>query len=135
MYSCACRCRALHHLFNDTVVPQIEALYPAASYKSQDKRLAALFNDYVFLCASRRVARSISSFGVPTYIYHFAYPLDWIEGHWVGDYHTSELPFVFGNPWPVGVHHFTAKDKYISNLMETYWTSMAKFQNPNADSR
>jgi hypothetical protein len=52
--------------------------------------------------------------------YHFEYAMDFIEYPLVGDYHASELVFVFDNQWPAIVHDFSAKDKQMAAWFGTY---------------
>ena len=70
---------------------------------------------------------------MPIHLYQFTYDLDWIEYPLLGDYHTSEIDFVFGNQWPPILHGFYKKSDYeLSAAMGTYWTSMAASGTPNA---
>ena len=50
----------------------------------------------------------------------------------MGDYHTSEIDFVFGNEFPFGVHRFDdACDAEMRDLMGAYWTAFAATGSPN----
>jgi hypothetical protein len=52
--------------------------------------------------------------------YHFEYAMDFIEYPLLGDYHASELVFVFDNQWPIILHDFSAKDKQMATWFGTY---------------
>lgn len=44
----------------------------------------------------------------------------------LGDYHTIELCFVWGNQWPPILHGFyKPESKELSDAMGHYWTNMA----------
>lgn len=93
---------------------------------------AALITDFFFQCSTRRTARAVASFNVPTYLYQFSFDMsNWIEYPLLHDYHTSEIPFVFRNEWPPLVHHFDANDWKMSDAMSSFWTNMAATGDPN----
>ena len=83
-----------------------------------------------FACASRRAARAVHKHGeaksnpvqgvimtqmegAQVWLYQFNYSAHWVDNKLMGDYHASELPFVWGNQWPPVVHHFDEKDSAI----------------------
>lgn len=120
------------HFFNTSAAAAVSNFYPLQNYKNNDERTAFILRDYLFLCGSRKVARSISSFGVPVYLYQFTHDLKgWPEYKLFGDYHTSELDFVFDNAWPIGVHRFTEDDKKMASTFGMYWSNLAKGKDPN----
>lgn len=49
-----------------------------------------------------------------------------------GDAHTTELKFVFDNPFPPPFP-FSEKDKEMAKQFGTYWSSMAKEHDPNGN--
>lgn len=55
----------------------------------------------------------------------------------MGDYHMSELYFVWGNPWPLRnsteIHEYSGNDQMMVDTMQNYWTNMARYSNPNGD--
>jgi hypothetical protein len=78
----------------------------------------------------------LAAASIPTYLYEFSYALHWLEDdllHDLGNYHTSELDFVFGNSWPEFLHgkNFTAEDRFISNTFQGYWANFVVSGNPN----
>lgn len=97
-----------------------------------------MVTDYFFTCSTRRAARAFSSNGAgKIWLYYFNQDLSWLESFIFGDgllgnYHSSELDFVFGNEWPLGLHSFTDSERNLSNEMMTYWTNMARYGSPNS---
>ena len=85
--------------------------------------------DFFFACATRRAARAIVAAGVDLWLYQFTQELPWASYPVIGDYHSSEVPFVFNNP--TKQHFFNAPCKNLSAGMQTYWTSMSIAGNPN----
>lgn len=63
------------------------------------------------------------------WLYQFTQELPWSTYPVLGDYHSSEVPFVFDNP--TKAHFFNAACKNLSAAMQTYWTSMSIAQEPN----
>eukprot|EP00045_Choanoeca_perplexa_P016639 m.226724 g.226724 ORF g.226724 m.226724 type:complete len:556 (+) comp17315_c1_seq10:25-1692(+) len=125
---------AMHHFFNDSTTQDVITHYPLTNYKDDDSRAAHVLRDYFFLCASRRVAKQLNVNGVASFLYQFSMPLDnWIDYQILGNYHTSELSFVFDNEWPPILHEFNAKEKTMAASFQSYWTSMAKHGHPNGD--
>ena len=112
-------------------------LYPRADYAgSQEKRTAAILRDCFFSCAMRRAARAMDGH-TPSHgrawLYHFEYRMHWAESAVLGDYHSSELDFVWGNHFPdiPLVHELNTKDRAMIRAFEFYWGNMAAFGNPN----
>jgi len=122
---------ALLHFFNETAIQDILMQYPDYDYNSTDSRTSMILRDTEFLCPSRRAARAVSSQGVPVYMYHWAYHGDFIEDPILGDYHSSEIEFVFDNAWPPEIHQFSPRDQAMSDIMGQYWTNFAKSLSPN----
>lgn len=89
-----------------------------------------MLTHYFFTCSARRAARAASKNSTVFY-YQFSYALDWIEYLLLGDYHSSELDFVFNNPWPPILHDFSANDQNMSDIMTLFWSNMAANGDPN----
>jgi len=85
----------------------------------------------VFTCPTRRALRAVASQGTPAYMYHFTYKGDWIDQALLGDYHASELFFVWPNEWPPIVHAYTARDRTMSDTFTKYWANVAWYAQPN----
>jgi len=50
---------------------------------------------------------------------------NWVDQWLLGDYHSSELEYVFDNPWPPIVHVFDEADKTMAATLGGYWTNLA----------
>eukprot|EP00455_Lapot_gusevi_P000785 TRINITY_DN1034_c0_g1_i5.p2 TRINITY_DN1034_c0_g1~~TRINITY_DN1034_c0_g1_i5.p2 ORF type:complete len:206 (-),score=81.39 TRINITY_DN1034_c0_g1_i5:95-712(-) len=124
---------SLFHFFpNKTIVDTVFELYPMdGTYSSQNNRAAAILRDYFFACAARRTVASVSDQAIPAYLYHFTYKGDWIDDWLLGDYHSSELEYVFDNQWPPLIHTFSQNDQAMADTFGYYWTNFAKYLNPN----
>ncbi|KAA0152499.1 hypothetical protein FNF28_07030 [Cafeteria roenbergensis] len=128
-------------LIKDATPAAIEAVtnatllqYPSADYKNNFWRMAQLFTHYFFSCDVRRAMRSVASQQSSAWLYSFERKLSFLfglEDDLLGDYHSSEIAFVFGNQWPPIVHDFDADDAKLSEAMGTYWTNMARWHQPS----
>eukprot|EP00053_Salpingoeca_punica_P010022 m.90251 g.90251 ORF g.90251 m.90251 type:complete len:595 (+) comp15255_c0_seq2:47-1831(+) len=122
----------LKHVFNDSAADAINNYYQPSSFKSEPDRAARILRDWMFTCNTRRTARAISSYGVPTYLYQFVAKLDnWVDYDEFGDYHTLELPFVFKNQYPPLLHAFGPGELKLSDTFTLYWSNLARYGNPN----
>jgi carboxylesterase type B len=124
----------LEHFFDDSaVVDKALLMYPKSDYgNSNQKRAATIIRDFFFLCETRRSARAMLSQGNKVWTYFFVYPIHWIDGKLLGgNYHGSDLFFVFGNEFPPVVHGYNAKDKGMSNSFIKFWGNFAHHGNPN----
>eukprot|EP00164_Ancoracysta_twista_P004684 GFYU01006332.1.p1 GENE.GFYU01006332.1~~GFYU01006332.1.p1 ORF type:complete len:472 (+),score=152.04 GFYU01006332.1:138-1418(+) len=130
--------RGLHkligHFFggNDTVTDTILAKYPKSEYGSYTHVGTQILTDCFFRCGTRRFAREMHKHGIQTYLYQFSYEMHWIDTKLLGNYHTSELDFVFDNSWPPIVHSFNSDDKKMASYFGAYWSNMARYGSPNA---
>lgn len=113
-----------------------------------------------FSCAARRAVRALTAAGVPAFLYQFSHHLSFLDGleyDVLGDYHTSEIDFVFRNQyvvlsararpqfratrscalsctrcrWPPVLHDFNANDWVLSDAMSSFWSNFAYTRNPN----
>eukprot|EP00762_Andalucia_godoyi_P002878 ANDGO_04398.mRNA.1 Acetylcholinesterase len=121
------------HFFNESITEDVLAQYPLEKYGNQVARAQAVFRDYFFLCAARRALRSLAEF-VPVYSYQFTYPRKNILWDVLGDFHASELVFVFGNAWPPVIGAFSKDDKAVASAFGTAWANFAKSADPNQPS-
>lgn len=122
---------ALNHFFNDSTTDTVVQLY-YESANTWESVVALVLRDFFFACPARRVAKALSS-NVPTYLYHFTFIApNWIDQWLLGDYHSSELEFVFANPWPPLVHYFDKNDKIMAATFGGYWTNLAYTGSPNS---
>jgi para-nitrobenzyl esterase len=109
--------------------------YPLGAYPDGFWRLSMLFTHYFFSCGTRRSIRAAATQDVPTYLYSFQHKLSWLFGlveDLFGDFHSSELPFVFDNQWPLIIGAFNEADKTVAEAFGTFWTNMARGGSPNA---
>ena len=113
--------------------PQVDAIvshYPVASYASANDALAAITGDAYFVCPARRMARAEAA-TTNVYRYSFERPLDNPFAQNLGVFHSSEIPFVFGNDnYPLGS---MASGAALATTMETEWTEFAKSGVPSSD--
>lgn len=104
-------------------VDAIVAHYPVASYPSANDALAAVTGDAFFVCPARRTARIVQASGAFPYLYSFEHPLDHPFFSGLGVFHSSEIPFVFGNDnYPLGS---IGADTALVDTIQTFWTQMA----------
>jgi len=111
-------------------VDAIMTHYPVASYPTANDALAAVTGDAFFVCPARRMARAVGT-GASAFRYSFERPLDNPFFQGLGVFHSSEIPFVFGNDnYPLGS---IATGAALSETMQTEWTTFAKTGTPGAD--
>jgi len=108
-----------------------------------DQRLAAIITDAMFACGTRRSTQAMSRQGSSSYLYHFSQRLSPAKGYAAkGDYHGSEVPFVFGHvPNATGASTTASEERGELSLpgeefalsfdIGEWWTSMARHGSPN----
>eukprot|EP01126_Amoeba_proteus_P007379 TRINITY_DN12655_c0_g1_i2.p1 TRINITY_DN12655_c0_g1~~TRINITY_DN12655_c0_g1_i2.p1 ORF type:complete len:316 (-),score=50.38 TRINITY_DN12655_c0_g1_i2:34-981(-) len=122
---------ALGHFFNTSTVEDVLALY-YDSGRTWESVVSLILRDYIFLCPTRRVAVVFSSYKLPTYLYHFTFIApNWVDQWLLGSYHSSELEFVFSNPWPPIIHPFDESDKIMAATFGSYWSNFAYTHHPD----
>eukprot|EP00756_Hemistasia_phaeocysticola_P019260 Hpha_TRINITY_DN15648_c1_g14::TRINITY_DN15648_c1_g14_i1::g.99755::m.99755 len=133
---------ALGDSFDPSVVQNVLQLYPASSGGAEPftyTRIGShIIRDYMFTCAARRFLRAINTGGrrkSAVYMYHFEYDMKGMMHRIQGDYHGSEIPFVFDNKcWmhtsPFGT--WGAQDKLMAAEMGSYWGSFARRSNTSS---
>lgn len=115
---------ALARRFGDTKVDAIVANYPVASYPTPNAALAAVSGDSFFVCPARRNARALTKAGSTVYRYVFQRELEQQVIADLGVFHSSEIPFVFGNDaFPLG---HVGGGAELSDRMQQLWTDFAK---------
>lgn len=120
-----------------SAAPAVQAEYPASSYQSPLQAFATVGTDGFIVCQLEQKRAAISRY-VPVFGYEFNEPDPAegpifgppIAGLTYGDYHTSELPYVFGYTAPNGTP-VSGKDVPVSQTIIAYWTNFAKSTNPN----
>jgi para-nitrobenzyl esterase len=130
---------ALHADFDSlgtSVAHDVLTRYPASSYGGAPVyALIAAETDYFDITPTRNVARAAAKANGPPvwrYLYTHTFENDPNLSPYRA-YHTSELPFVFGNPSinPNGPHTPTAAELTLAMQMMGYWSQFAKTGNPN----
>ncbi|MBN3315123.1 D2 protein, partial [Atractosteus spatula] len=108
--------------------------YPDADHR---KLMSQTVTDYVFLCPSRKAARTGMKEGSTVWMYVFDHV---ISDHRVWDglkfcyhhaCHGAELPFMF-NSVSLRNFTFTAQEQVLANQMVCYWGTFAHTGDPNA---
>jgi para-nitrobenzyl esterase len=104
-------------------VDAIMSHYPVASYPSANDALAAVSGDAFFVCPARRTARAVTAAGGAAFLYSFEHPLEHPALSDLGVFHSSEIPFVFGNDdYPLGsIGSATA----LVDTIQGFWTEFA----------
>lgn len=110
-------------------------IYPESAYFNDSwSQGSDMLTHAFFSCANRRASRALAQQGVPVWLYQFSHALHWPEVELLpelGDYHTSELDFVFGHSLPVLIHDFDAKDLDILAAFDGWWRNFATTGDPN----
>ncbi|CAD6455692.1 b3641d10-d855-43c6-87fe-e63ab22bd4be [Sclerotinia trifoliorum] len=110
---------------NETLQAEVLAAYPVGDdgLNTPADVVAKIYTDMIFQCPGGIVANSSSAAGYPTYRYYYnatfanTQPLPGL-----GAYHSSEIPFVFGN-LPA---NSTGAEISLSALMQKSWADFAK---------
>ncbi len=118
----------------------VQAQYPASAYQSPLQAFAAVGTDGFVVCQIEQKREALSKY-VEVFGYEFNEPNPAegpifgppITGLTYGDYHTSELPYVFGYTAPNG-SPVTGKDVALSKSIITYWTNFATGTYPSVTS-
>jgi len=120
---------ALATRFDPAGVDAIVAHYPVSGFPSANRALGQVTGDAFFLCPSRRFAKAVLDRGAVLYRYAFQQALTSPVAPDLGVFHSSEIPFVFGNDtYPLGR---IGDATWISTAMQAYWTQFAKIADPN----
>lgn len=114
------------------------AAYNKSAYPpGQDNfwRATDIITHLFFTCGTRRSARAFTAQGETAYLYQLNYNLTYVGGllyALLGDFHSSELTFVFQNEFPLGLTQFTPADLALSAEVQRMWAGMAAAGSPNA---
>ena len=74
-----------------------EAVYLQKEFGDGDKLIKRMIRDLIFMCPLRALASAWFSSGLPTFLYVFDFSYGLARWIGLGDFHGSELPFVFRN--------------------------------------
>eukprot|EP01060_Flectonema_neradi_P040264 TRINITY_DN9109_c0_g3_i3.p1 TRINITY_DN9109_c0_g3~~TRINITY_DN9109_c0_g3_i3.p1 ORF type:complete len:540 (+),score=106.83 TRINITY_DN9109_c0_g3_i3:58-1677(+) len=122
--------RTLLHFFNATTVAQLEDFYGRTL--SPTDTANNLLRDFIFTCPARHILRSMNSNPArknKVWTYQFAAHLNYPGFNELGDFHASEIPYVFEEPG----EYWNETDYRLSNLLSSYWSSMASKGYPECD--
>ncbi|PTL81763.1 carboxylesterase family protein [Vitiosangium sp. GDMCC 1.1324] len=125
-YEEAVRARSPEH------AEELLRIYPVKDFASPHAAFDHLLRDALFLCPSRRLARTHVEHGQPVYTYHFTYAPKSFSGPFMnlGAAHAAELPFVFGaekGRLSLG----SDQERALSSKIIGYWTRFATRADPN----
>ncbi len=114
----------------------LSALYPVENYAKPINALADLDGDKIFSCPGRRSADAFQAKGHTVYYYELQQQVDAFLasfvtsyneglGPWLGVFHSSDIPFVFGTNSVLGDAN---KPPQIPtrDMMQQYWTNFAR---------
>jgi carboxylesterase type B len=116
---------------NASSIPAIVAMY--SDQGSNAKTIAAIIRDMMFTCPQRRLSRALAANGYSVHSYRFLPHLHTLIGSSFGDYHCSELPFVFAKAAAAGRSSSdAAAAASIEKLIGAAWAALAEGQAPAA---
>ncbi|CAE7205665.1 Washc4, partial [Symbiodinium necroappetens] len=123
---------ALRYFFRENVT-QVEAIYQESEFGGDgDEMMKRMIRDMMFMCPLRALSSAWAQHDLPAfmYVFDFSYGLAKIIG--LGDFHGSELPFVFRN-WlefikPIDPFH---SPRHMADIISCKWTSFAYALDPN----
>jgi para-nitrobenzyl esterase len=116
---------------NTSSIPAIISMYHDQG--SNSKAIAAIIRDMMFTCPQRRLSRALAASGYSVNSYRFLPQLHTLIGSNFGDYHCSELPFIFAKTDAAGRgSDDLAAAASIEKLMGAAWASLADGRAPAA---
>jgi para-nitrobenzyl esterase len=112
----------------------IVAQYPVADFMDDpNAAISAVSGDGTFLCPARQAAKLLSArAGASTYLYNFGVPLDVnpaLPALANLVFHSAELPFVWGNPYALGMVPAAAQP--AADALQDYFLQFARTGDPN----
>jgi para-nitrobenzyl esterase len=109
---------------------QVLQQYPSSNFASAPNpflaALARVLGDSALVCSTWDAAVLNAMAGAQTYLYNFDIPANVAN---LGATHGSELVYVFGTS-----PNLSPEQQKVADLMQTYWTNLAKHGAPNAAS-
>jgi para-nitrobenzyl esterase len=104
--------------------------YPVTQDVDAIQPLISLLDDYLCKCPSSLLASGVTNQSNSAYFYSFEQPIN--VSMWQGDCwgvpHTAELVFLWPN---IPFYSLKPEDEPLSRAMLQYWTTFARFKNPN----
>jgi len=124
------------HFFcnNMTTVNTIIAAYPLANFQGVDHQAAIILRDFFFGCPTKRALRAEAKVNATNpYFYQFTYTMHYPMDPVMGDYHSSELNYVWDNAWPLDGHLrlWNASDQQMASTFGVYWSNLVHNLTPN----
>ncbi len=115
------------------IIAEIEAKYPLSGFASAADAVGAVGTDKIFACPSLEAVSLLSQF-TSTFSYEFNdenAPERFVPGNGFdyGAAHASEIQYLFNITTPVP-GPLSAAQQVLAAQMKGYWTSQAKFGNP-----
>ena len=121
--------RVLGRLWRPEVVAEVLREFDARNFSSSFARVDALITSYMFVCSSRRTVREMRRQGVPAWRYVFAENRGTLAYKLLGDFHTTDMDFLFGPT----VGGMTAREEALKNVVQRYWSNFAATGDPNGN--
>jgi carboxylesterase type B len=127
-------------LFGDRALEVWDQYPPSTFLGDQFQLVSRLVTDYVFECSTRHALRSLADGNKDAaWLYRFNQMLSFSQWAWGNNFpecwdevcHGEELPYIFNPIKFVPPANFTADERALSSLMQTFWTNMARAGNPN----
>ena len=119
----------LAHLFPPSLVQPILEIYPPMS--TTRRRSWRTCCEIIYLHAAQGAARAVEKNGADVFVYQFVYKGRWLANKILGDYHSSEMQFVWDQPFPSFLHKFNEKDKEMAATFSKFWGNHSHFGSPN----
>jgi len=118
----------------DSGAASLDAGTAAVVFNTPDEALVQVSGDAFIVCQARRLEQMLSANSPKTYLYSFNGPLTGVPIPQLAGvaFHSSELPYVFGNSYLLG--SVPDAGAALVDAMEEYWTAFATNGDPNGGS-
>jgi para-nitrobenzyl esterase len=118
----------------DAGAPAADAGTAPVAFDNYNDALTQVTSDAFFVCQARRLERWFAANSQKTFLYSFNGPLTGVPiAQLVGTaFHSSELPYVFGNSYLLG--SVPDAGAPLVGAIEGYWTRFAATGDPNGGS-
>ena len=116
--------------------PDLLKLFPVSTGEEVVRSASDLAGDrFIAYSTWRWIEAQVTSGHKPVYRYRFdlAPPGDPNHPGGLAAYHSSEIPYVFGNLDLLSGFDWRPEDRQLSDQMQRYWTNFARTGDPNAD--
>jgi len=120
----------LGHFFcnNQTTINSILSMYPLANYKGVDHQAAMILRDFFFGCPTKRALRAEAQVNPRNpFFYEFTFAINEEINKVFGDYHGSEVCFVWNYPFK----NWTDTDSKMAGVFGSYWSNLVHNLTPN----